>query len=218
MWNHIWGKYIHDWTTHSNADIVAQIVAVVFILFLGIFAIKVVGKKTINTLTIPNILFIFVLSSTLGALITQPYRMFIGAMVVGVITLVILILEILIVKVNLFEKMFVHKPVVLYKNGQYQTKDIAKTKMTIDQIESWIRVQGLPSVDVCRTIAIEFGGNLSFEVEPEWEPVSKQQFEDAMEQIMSALDSKYIKFVPPDVNSAFDEVRKGEHSQKKELD
>jgi hypothetical protein len=35
---------------------------------------------------------------------------------------------------------------------------------------------------------------------------------------MSALDSKYIKFVPPDVNSVFDEVRKGEHSEKKELD
>ncbi len=211
MWNHIWGKYIHDWTTHSNTDIVAQIVAVVFILFLGIFAIKVIGKKSINTLTIPNILFIFVLSSTLD-------RMFIGAMVVVVITLVILTLEILIVKVNLFEKMFVHKPVVLYKNDQFQKKDIAKSKMTIDQIESWIRVQGLPSVDVCKTIAIEFGGNLSFELKPEWEPVKKSQFEDAMDQIMNALDSKYIKFQPPNVNNAFDEVRKGEHSQKKELD
>jgi uncharacterized membrane protein YcaP (DUF421 family) len=144
--------------------------------------------------------------------------MFIGAMVVGVITLVIFILEMLIVKVNLFEKMFVHKPVVLYKNGQFQKDAINKSKMTIDQIESWIRGQGLSSADVCKTIAIEFGGNLSFEVKPEWEPVSKQQFDDAMDQIMSALDSKYIKFVPPDVNSVFDEVRKGEHSEKKELD
>src|SRR3982751_2511146 len=182
MWNHIWQDYVKDWTSHSSADYIVQILSVIFILFLGILAIKIIGKKSINTLTIPNILFIFVLSSTLGALITKPYRIFMGTLVVAIITIVILILETLIVKVNLFEIMFVHKPVVLYKDGQFQKDAIAKNKMTIDQIESWIRTKGYASVDVCKTIVIEFGGNLSFEILPEYEPIKKMHFDHAMQQ------------------------------------
>jgi uncharacterized membrane protein YcaP (DUF421 family) len=210
LWNDIWQGYIKDWNGHSFTDQIAQIICVVIILLLGIFAIKMIGKKSINTLTIPNILFIFVLSSTLGALITKPYRILTGAMVIGVIVVVILLLETLIVKMNFFEQVFVPKPVVLYKDGQFQVDNIAKSKMTIDQIESWIRVQGLPSVDVCKTIVIEFGGNLSFEIKPEYEPLKKMYFDHAIQQILDAINgSIYKEYQPPELNNAFDEVKNG---------
>jgi uncharacterized membrane protein YcaP (DUF421 family) len=210
LWNEIWQGYMKDWQGHSFTDQIAQIICVVIILLLGIFAIKMIGKKSINTLTIPNILFIFVLSSTLGALITKPYRILTGAMVIGVIVVVILLLETLIVKMNFFEQVFVPKPVVLYKDGQFQVDNIAKSKMTIDQIESWIRVQGLPSVDVCKTIVIEFGGNLSFEIKPEYEPLKKMYFDHAIQQILDAINgSIYKEYQPPELNNAFDEVKNG---------
>jgi len=210
LWNEIWQGYMKDWQGHSFTDQIAQIICVVIILLLGIFAIKMIGKKSINTLTIPNILFIFVLSSTLGALITKPYRILTGAMVIGVIVVVILLLETLIVKMNFFEQVFVPKPVVLYKDGQFQVDNIAKSKMTIDQIESWIRVQGLPSVDVCKTIVIEFGGNLSFEVKEEYEPLKKMYFDHAIQQILDAINgSIYKEYQPPELNNAFDEVKNG---------
>ena len=88
MWNNIWGEYIKDWNAHSFQDNLAQIIAVVVILCLGILSIKIIGKKSINTLTIPNILFIFVLSSTLGALITKPYRIFTGIIVCSTIVII----------------------------------------------------------------------------------------------------------------------------------
>lgn len=208
MLNDIWQGYLKDWNSHSFADNVAQIACVFIILMIGILAIKIIGKKSINTLTIPNILFIFVLSSTLGALITKPYRIFTGALVVAVIVFFIFVLEKLIVKSNLFEQFFVHKPVILYKDGAYQNDNILKSKMTIDQIESWIRVEGLPSVEVCKTIVIEFGGNLSFEVYPEYEPIKKIYFDEAVKQILKAIDdSKYIEAKPPEMNKVFDEVR-----------
>ena len=87
MWNNIWGNIFKDWNTHSFQDNLAQIIAVIIILCLGVLAIKIIGKKSIQYFTIPNILFIFVLSSTLGALITKPYRIFIGIIVVATIVL-----------------------------------------------------------------------------------------------------------------------------------
>ena len=65
-------------------------------------------------------------------------------------------------------------------------------------------LQGLPSVEVCKTIVIEFGGNLSFEVYPEYEPIKKIYFDEAIKQILKAIDdSKYIEAKPPEMNKVF---------------
>jgi uncharacterized membrane protein YcaP (DUF421 family) len=216
MWNNIWQEYLKDWGTHSMQDIVAQIICVIVILFAGVFAIKFVGKKSINTLTIPNILFIFVLSSTLGALITKPYRIFVGLVVVLSIVIFVYILEKLIVKLNMFEKVFIAKPTILYKDGMIFEDNIQKSQMTIDQIESWIRTKGYSSIEVCKTIVIEFSGNLSFELLPEYEPIKKIHFDHAMEQILKAIDgSKYQEKQLPEMNNVFEEVTKGISSSKK---
>jgi len=205
--NNIWSEYMKDWQHHSFTDNIAQILSVIFILLLGIIAIRMIGKKSINTLTIPNILFIFVLSSTLGALITKPYRIFTGVLVVLCICLFIYILETLIVKINFLEQLFIPKPTILYKDGAFLNENIRKSKMTIDQIESWVRVQGYPSPEVCKTIVIEFGGNLSFELLPEYEPIKKIYFDKAMKDILEALETKYVEAKPPEMNNVFDETR-----------
>jgi uncharacterized membrane protein YcaP (DUF421 family) len=208
MWMDIWQKYLHDWNAHTTQDIFAQIIGVVLILMFGIIAIKIIGKKSINTLTIPNILFIFVLSSTLGALITKPYRILIGLVVVSSIVLFVFMIEKLIVKSNIFEQFFIPKASILYKDGVFLESNILKNKMTIDQIESWIRVQGFPSIEVCKTVVIEFGGNLSFELYPEYEPIKKIYFDHAMKQILKAInDSKYEEFEVPEMHNVFDEAR-----------
>lgn len=208
MWMNIWQQYLKDWNTHSMQDIVAQILCVFVILLFGIIAIKMVGKKSINTLTIPNILFIFVLSSSLGGMLTKPYRLFVGLLVVSCIVLIVLGIEMLIVKSNLFEQFFIPKPSILYKDGVFLESNILKSKMTIDQIESWIRVQGYPSIEVCKTVVIEFGGNLSFELLPQYEPIKKIYFDHAMEQILKAInDSKYQEIQIPEMHNVFDETR-----------
>ena len=208
MWNDIWQGYIKDWQSHNFTDHVAQILCVVIILWAGVFAIRFIGKKSINTLTIPNILFIFVLSSTLGALITKPYRIFVGLMVVVSICIFIWVLEKLIVKFNVFERLFIAKPVILYKDGIFMENEILKSQMTIDQIESWVRTKGYPSVQVCKTIIIEFSGNLSFELLPEFQPITKYEFDHAMKQLLNAInDSDYTPIQPPEMSNVFDETR-----------
>lgn len=203
----IWMEYMKDWKGHSKEEIIAQIICVFIILIFGIIAIKIIGQKSINTLTIPNVLFIFVLSSTLGALITKPFRIFIGLAVVSTIVLFIFVLEKLIVKINFFEKFFVPNQIVLYSDGFFHEKNISKAKMTIDQIESWIRLEGISSVEACKTIIIEFGGNLSFELKPEYEPIKKIYFDEAIKQILQALDEKYAEAKIPEMPNLFDEAK-----------
>ena len=74
MWNNIFNTYWHDFKAHSKEEILIQILSIVFILIIGVVAIKIIGKKSISQMTLANVLFVFVLSSTLGALITKPHR------------------------------------------------------------------------------------------------------------------------------------------------
>lgn len=214
MWKNIWFEYWKDFKAHSVEEIIIQILSVFFILSLGILAIRIVGKKSINTLTVPNVLFIFVLSSTLGALITKPNRIIMGAIVCFTIIIFIVFLEKIIIKFDLFEKILVAKPAILYTNGEYQVKTISKNKMTIDQIEAWLRMQGYHSVEVCKTIILEFGGNLAFELLPEYEPIKKIYFDSAIKQILNAINKSDYEEVIPDIkNNLFEEAIKGRNTK-----
>ena len=148
---------------------------------------KIIGKKSISQMTLANVLFVFVLSSTLGALITNPKRIVIALIVVSTIVAFVLILEKLSVKTNALERIFVSFPSVLYEDNQYQINALSKNNITVDQIESSVRSKGISSVEACKTIVLEPTGGIAIEVKPEYEPIKKIYFDKAVEQILKAI-------------------------------
>lgn len=211
MWNNIFNTYWHDFKTHTKEEILIQILSIVFILIIGVVAIKIIGKKSISQMTLVNVLFVFVLSSTLGALITKPHRIIIALIVVATIVTFVLLLEKLSVKTNAFERMFVSFPSVLYEDNQYQINELSKNNITVDQIESSIRANGISSVEACKTIVLEPTGGIAVEVKPEYEPIKKIYFDKAVEQILKAINEKqrYEEAVPDIKKNLFEEASKG---------
>ena len=211
MWNNIFNTYWHDFKAHTKEEILIQILSIVFILIIGVVAIKIIGKKSISQMTLVNVLFVFVLSSTLGALITKPHRIIIALIVVATIVTFVLLLEKLSVKTNAFERMFVSFPSVLYEDNQYQINELSKNNITVDQIESSIRANGISSVEACKTIVLEPTGGIAVEVKPEYEPIKKIYFDKAVEQILKAINEKqrYEEAVPDIKKNLFEEASKG---------
>lgn len=213
MWGKIWAEYVKDWQNHPPELLVMQVISIILILFLGMVAIRFVGKKSLNQLTLPNVLFVFVLSSTLGALITKPVRIFVALLVVLTIIAFMWLIEKLQLKFNSFEKIVIGYPAILYHNGQYQKLVLSSNKITVDQLESIIRSKGYPSIEVCKTVIIESNGNISVELLPEYEPVRKLYFDKAMKDILEALETKYVEAKPPEMNNLFQEVLQGKNQQ-----
>lgn len=211
MWNNIFNTYWHDFKAHTKEEILIQILSIIFILIIGVIAIKIIGKKSISQMTLINVLFVFVLSSTLGALITKPHRILIALIVVATIVIFVLLLEKLSVKTNSFERMFVSFPSVLYQDNQYQINQLSKNNITVDQIESAIRVKGISSVEACKMIVLEPTGGIAVEVKPEYEPIKKIYFDNAIEQILKAINEKqeYKEAVPEIKKNLFEEASKG---------
>lgn len=203
----IWLEYVKDWKSHSKEELIMQVISVVLILILGLIAVKLIGKKSIARLNLIDVLFIFILSSTLGALITKPNRIFVALLVVATIVLFVFIMHRLQLKVNTMEKMLQGSPEVVFKDGQFHEQNLKRNNLTIDTLESAIRQHGLPSFEVCKLIAIESTGTLSFQVKPEYEPIKKIYFDAAMQQILQAVnESKYQEIKLPEMQNAFDEI------------
>jgi uncharacterized membrane protein YcaP (DUF421 family) len=211
LWNNIFNTYWNDFKAHSKEEILIQILSIIFILIIGVVAIKIIGKKSISQMTLANVLFIFILSSTLGALITKPHRIIIALIVVATIVAFVMILEKLSVKTNALERIFVSFPSVLYEDNQYQINELSKNNITVDQIEASIRAKGISSVEACKTIVLEPTGGISVEVKPEYEPIKKIYFDKAVEQILKAINEKqaYQEAVPDIKKNLFEEASKG---------
>jgi uncharacterized membrane protein YcaP (DUF421 family) len=208
LWNNIWFEYWKDFRGHTKEELIMQVLSVVFILLLGIIAIKIIGKKSIKQMTLVNVLFVFVLSSTLGALITKPNRVLMGLLVVITIVIFVVILEKMQLKSDTVERIFVSPPAVVYKDGQYQELALSKNNMTIDILESLIRDKGYPSLEVCKTVIIEPTGSIAVELLPEYEPVQKIYFDKAMKDILKAIDDiEYIEAKPQLENNLFVEAK-----------
>ena len=54
--------------------------------------------------------------------------------------------------------------------------------MTVDQIESWVKGQMVcPLLKFVKQLCLNHWGNISFEVYPEYEPIKKIYFDEAVE-------------------------------------
>lgn len=216
MFKNIWHTYVTDWKAHTKEELIIQVISILFILLIGTLAIRILGKKSISQMTLTDVLFVFVLSSTLGALITKPQRTLVALLVVTTIVLFVWSLEKLALKINVFERIIISLPEIIYQDGEFKEKALRKNNLTVDNIESHVRQKGYPSLEVCKTIALEPTGIISFELKPEYEPIKKIYFDAAMQQILQAINkTDYKEPTLPDFTNAFEEITQGGKAHKR---
>jgi uncharacterized membrane protein YcaP (DUF421 family) len=218
LWKSIWEVYVKDWNAHTKEELIIQIISVVIILALGLIAIRILGNKSFAQATLIDMIFIFVLSSTLGALITKPHRIFVAFLVVLTILFFIWLLDKLTLKINYFEKLFVGMPYVIYQDSTFNEYAMRRNNLTVDLLEAAVRSKGIPSLQACKTIVLEPTGAISIEVLPQYEPIKKIYFDAAMQQILKAVDDlKYTEAKLPDLNNLYDEAKGKGHKKDIEI-
>jgi uncharacterized membrane protein YcaP (DUF421 family) len=206
-----------DWKAHTKEELIIQIISIVIILILGLLALRLLGNKSFAQATLIDMIFIFVLSSTLGALITKPHRIFVALLVVATILFFIWLLDRLTLKFNILEKLFIGAPHIIYQDSTFNEYAMRRNNLTVDLLEAAVRSKGIPSLQACKTILLESTGAISIEVQPEYEPIKKIYFDAAMQQILKALDDlTYTEAKLPDLNNLYDEAKGKGH--KKDMD
>lgn len=208
MFREAWHLYVSDFLgKHSAAENIVRFVTLFTILTLAVIALRIVGKKSVSQLTLINVITFFIFTSTMGALITKPKALFVALEIAIFIIIFGIFFEWLQLKFNPLEAFFNGRAAVIVKDGKYDSKTLKKNKLSIDMLESQLRLQGVPSIEACKTVTIEPNGALGVEIKPEYEPIKKIYFDAAIEQILKLLDSTYLEKQPPEMKNIFDEVK-----------
>lgn len=174
----------------------------------GIILLRISGRKSIAQMTLAQT----VVMISIGTIIVQPiiedslWRTIIAA---SIFVASLIIMEYLQLKFNFFEKFLTGKSLVVVENGNLNTTNLKKLRLTVDQLEMRLRLQGISKISDVKTATLEPNGQLGYELKEEAKPLTVGEFKKLINPAYLNLQSQNQE----SNNNIFDEITSG-HTNK----
>lgn len=140
--------------------------------------IRFSGKKSISQMTLPQL----VIMISMGSVITKPLndnKTMIGAIIsIFIFVGVMILLEYISLKSDKIEPLLDSTPALLIMDGEIQVDNLKDIRMTIDQLESMLRQNGISCFKKLRTCTLEIDGQIGYEEMKNYNPNEKNIFDE----------------------------------------
>ncbi len=143
--------------------------------------LRIAGRKSISQMTIPTT----VIMISIGTVIVQPIAdksIWMALVAATTFISILVVLEMLELKWNFFEKLMRGKTVTLIRDGKLQVKELAKLRMTVDQLEMKLRQMGVSRMGDMKTVTMETNGLIGYEYIPDAQPLTYGQMKNLLSQ------------------------------------
>ncbi|WP_407272334.1 DUF421 domain-containing protein [Radiobacillus sp. PE A8.2] len=120
-----------------------------------------------------------VIMISIGSVIIQPIidtSVARTIVVVMIFVLSLVVIEWIQLKSNAVEKFITGKSKVLVKDGQLQPNELRKNRLTVDQLEMFVRQQGISKLSDIKTATLEPNGQLGYELKEDARPLTVGEF------------------------------------------
>ncbi|SDM39621.1 DUF421 domain-containing protein [Sediminibacillus halophilus] len=147
----------------------------VILVLSGILLLRISGRKSISQMTLAQT----VVMISIGSVIIQPIveRSVIRTIIVAAIfVFTLIVIEWLQLKFNVVEKFITGKSKIVIQNGQLEIKNLNKNRLTVDQLEMFLRQQGISNLSAIKTATIEPNGQLGYELKEDARPLTVGEF------------------------------------------
>ncbi|WP_047155403.1 DUF421 domain-containing protein [Aneurinibacillus tyrosinisolvens] len=158
----------------------------VLIFLVGVFLLRIGGRKTLSQMTMPET----VIMIALGTLLIQPVAgkgLWVTFVVAAVLILVLLASEYIQLKSDRLETLISGQAVTIIENGKINVKNLSKIRLTVDKLESRLRQVGVAKVDDVQSATLEVNGQLGYQLKPEKQAATKKDIQNLMELIEKRL-------------------------------
>ena len=151
------------------------ILRTISILILLIFLFKIMGKKQVSQMS----MFDYITGITIGSIVADisldiEKNILSGITCLLVYCLVDILISYLSLKSITLRNFFNGKEVILIENGIINRKNMAKNKITINDIESEARIMGYFNLSYINNAILEPNGKISFELKDKEKNVTKK--------------------------------------------
>lgn len=156
----------------------------IFTFVFGIIALRIAGRKSLAQTTVAET----VVMIAVGTVLIEPlvgkdmWRTF-GAVTIIIMTLYIL--EYVQLKWPFMEQILTGKAVVVIEDGHIQTDNLRKLRMTVEQLEIYLRQASVTRVEEVKYATIEPNGQLGFILNENAEPLTKADYQRLMNKLES---------------------------------
>ncbi|GHI00999.1 DUF421 domain-containing protein [Neobacillus kokaensis] len=160
----------------------------VLIVLGGTLLLRIAGRKTISQMTLAET----VIMISIGTLLIQPIagKSVWTSFIVGlVLVATLLVMEIVQLKSDRMEKMLTGKAKIVIENGKLNEHNLKKLRLTVDQLEMQLRQKSVSKISDVKWATLESNGQIGFELKEEAQPVTKQDFEEFKQTIVTLLPS-----------------------------
>ena len=158
-------------------------VRTIILYLLLIIGIRVMGKRQVGELE-PSELVLALLIADLAAVPMQDFGIPLIAGIIPIITLLCLtmILSVLTMKSIRFRALMCGKPSIVIHNGVLQQKELARNRVTVDELMEELRMQGTTDITTIQYAILETNGRLSVLLKAGERPVTAAQMGLAPEE------------------------------------
>lgn len=157
------------------------------IIVVGTFLLRIAGRKTISQMTLAQT----VLMISIGTLIIQPVTsqsVWVSFAVGAVLVLTLMAMEYGQLKIDGLEKLITGKSKVVIENGILKENEMATLRLTVDQLEMYLRQKNITSIHDVQMATIEPSGELGFTLKQASQPATKkdiQQLQQSIQQLIT---------------------------------
>ncbi|UFT99455.1 DUF421 domain-containing protein [Radiobacillus kanasensis] len=141
----------------------------------GVFFLRIAGRKSISQMTLVQT----VIMISIGSVIIQPIietSILRTTVVTGIFVLSLIALEWIQLKSNKLEKFITGKSRIVIQNGEILPQELKKHRLTVDQLEMFLRQQGIANIKDVKTATIEPNGQLGYELKEDARPLTVGEF------------------------------------------
>ncbi|HJV47233.1 MAG TPA: YetF domain-containing protein [Bacillota bacterium] len=142
----------------------------------GLILLRLGGRKSISQMSVAETIVML----SIGAIIVAPLAsegVMKTLLAAGVFILFLVIVEYLGLKFNFFEKLVTGKSVIVLKDGKPDYANLAKLRITVDNLEMRLRQKGIASFSDVKMGTIETNGELGYELMPHAKPLTLADLE-----------------------------------------
>ncbi|KGP71426.1 DUF421 domain-containing protein [Pontibacillus yanchengensis] len=187
------------------------IVESIIMVLVGVFLLRLAGRKSISQMSLAQT----VIMISIGSIIIQPIiesSLWKTTVAASVFILVLLVMELLQLWFNPVEKFITGKSRIVIQDGVIQTKELQKLRLSVDQIEMFLRQNGIGKLSDVKTATIEPNGQLGYELTEEAKPLTIGELKRLAHPSMLKQPMPTNTTQPAEPPNLFDELR-----QQKEL-
>lgn len=152
------------------------------IFIVGIFILRIGGRKSISQMTISQVIVMI----GLGSLLIQPITgrgLLVTFLAALVLTILMVISEYLEVKIDLLETIITGKSVIVIENGVANIKNLKKLRLSVDKLETRLRQAGISSIEDVKYATIEVSGQLGYELKDDKKPLTQGDFKNLLDEL-----------------------------------